>query len=56
MTSNSVDLYLDLLKRVLTDTIHAPEPDLENDSPSQFMQGFLQHYIRGRAISMLRAG
>jgi hypothetical protein len=50
---NQPNLYLDLLKRVLTDTIFAREPDLEQDSPSQFMMGFVEHYIQGRAISML---
>lgn len=47
------DMYLDLLKSVLTDTVYAVEPDLENASPSSFMKDFIQHYIQGRAISML---
>jgi hypothetical protein len=47
------DLYLDLLKRVLTDTVYAPEPDLEHSTPSQFIGDFVGHYIRGRAVSML---
>ncbi len=50
---DSSELYLDLLKRVLTDTIYGTEPDLENDSPSKFMVGFIEHYVQGRAISML---
>jgi hypothetical protein len=53
MSSYCANLHLDLLKRVLTDTLHTREPDLVNDSPGRFMQGFLEHYIRGRAISML---
>jgi hypothetical protein len=48
-----VDLYLDLLKRVLTDTLFNREPDLENDTSSRFMYGFIKHYIKGTAISML---
>jgi len=47
------DLYLDLLKYVLTDTIYSTEPDLVNSSPSRFMTDFIKHYIQGRAISML---
>ena len=45
--------YLDLLKRVLTDTIHSREPDLETETPGRFFLGFVDHYIQGRAISML---
>jgi hypothetical protein len=48
----AAELYLDLLKRVLTDTLFAEEPDLEG-SPSQFLTGFIGHYIQGKAISML---
>jgi len=47
------DLYLDLLKRALTDTLYAREPDLEADSPSRFWLGFIEHYIKGGAVSML---
>ncbi len=49
----SADLYLDLLKRVLTDTIYAEEPDRETESPGHFLLSFVDHYIRGRAVSML---
>ena len=47
------DIYLDLLKRVLTDTVYGVEPDLENSSSSEFLTDFIRHYIRGSAISML---
>lgn len=49
----TADLYLNLLKRVLTDTIYAREPDLESATPGEFLLGFVDHYIKGRAISML---
>jgi hypothetical protein len=49
----SANLYLDLLKRVLTDTLFNREPDLENETPSRFLIGFVDHYIKGGAISML---
>lgn len=52
-TSQNREMYLNLLKHVLTDTIYATEPDLENASPSKFMMGFIEHYVQGRAISML---
>ncbi|HZO95363.1 MAG TPA: TylF/MycF/NovP-related O-methyltransferase [Candidatus Baltobacteraceae bacterium] len=49
---SGVRLYLDLLKRVLTDTVFAPEPDL-NASDAAFLLQFTSHYVKGRAISML---
>ena len=44
--------YLDLLKRVLTNTLFAEEPDV-NASQAAFVTGFLGHYVNGPAISML---
>jgi len=46
-----VDLYLDLMKKVLTDTVAGDEPDI--DDPRFLRQGFLDHYIRGRAYTMV---
>lgn len=43
-------LYLDLLKKVLTDTLRRREPDI--DAP-QFIRGFRDHYIRGEAVTMV---
>jgi hypothetical protein len=45
-------LYLDLLKKVLTNTLTAREPDLEA-SPTAFVMGFIRHYMRGPALTML---
>jgi hypothetical protein len=45
-------LYLDLLKRVLTNTVFAAEPVVDADDAS-FPLRFLDHYVDGRAISML---
>jgi hypothetical protein len=55
-TENSADLlklYLDLLKRSLTNTIHLVEPDTDQDDEARFVHGFIEHYIDGAAISML---
>jgi hypothetical protein len=46
------NLYLDLLKRVLTDTIFAREPDAD-DEGLEYVQGFIKHYIGGRALTMV---
>jgi hypothetical protein len=49
---SSTDLYLDLMKKVLTNTLHSPEPDV-HASAAAFVLDFSQHYIDGPAISML---
>lgn len=46
-------LYLDLLKKSLTATLSAAEPDHDQESQSQFLRGFVAHYIRGSALTML---
>lgn len=51
-TARARDLYLNLLKRVLTDTVFATEPNAD-DEGMEFLQGFIQHYIRGRALTMV---
>src|SRR5664279_3421631 len=51
-TLDSRTLYLDLLKRVLTDTVFAAEPDADDDG-MEYLQGFIKHYIRGRALTMV---
>ena len=48
---NAVDLYLDLLKKSLTNTIYTTEP--KEESEATFVRGFIDHYIQGTAISML---
>jgi hypothetical protein len=52
MTSDPRDLYLDLLKRVLTDTVFSKEPDAD-DEGLQYVQEFIGHYIRGTALTMV---
>lgn len=49
---DAAGLYLDLLKKSLTDTLSAAEPDVEAGGP-RFILDFLNHYIRGRAVTML---
>jgi len=50
---SAIDLYLDLLKRSLTNTIHLDEPDADQENELLFAQGFIKHYIHGPAVSML---
>lgn len=45
--------YLELLKRALTNSLFSREPDLENASQAEFMLGFIDHYVKGPAVSML---
>src|ERR1700685_2075531 len=52
MNTSATDLYLDLMKKVLTNTLFAIEPNVEA-SQAEFILHFLSHYIRGPAISML---
>lgn len=47
------DLYLDLLKKVLTDSIFVSEPSLETQSETSYIQSFIQHCIKGRAMTMV---
>lgn len=46
-------LYVELLKRSLTDTLYEIEPDADNPSETAFVVDFIKHYIKGRAVSML---
>ncbi len=48
-----IDLYLDLLKKSLTNTLYKEEPKVEQDSEDRFVYDFIEHYIDGGAISML---
>lgn len=51
MSSNSQDLYLDLLKAVLTNTLNSLEPEVE-EGPL-FIHRFTQHYIKSGALTMV---
>ncbi|OYV36697.1 MAG: hypothetical protein B7Z81_07030 [Acidocella sp. 20-61-6] len=56
MTSNfdnAASLYLDLLKKSLTMTLYSDEPDTDDKNQGRFLQDFIQHYIKGAAVSML---
>jgi hypothetical protein len=44
------DLYLDLLKKTLTATVYRDEP---NPKDPAFISGFIQHYMRGQAHTMV---
>jgi len=50
--SVAIQLYLDLLKASLTNTLFAAEPDVEDEVQTRYVQGFIRHYIKGAAISM----
>src|SRR5689334_8820425 len=46
----AVNLYLDLLKKVLTGTVSSDEPDIDNPG---FLYGFIDHYITGNTYTMV---
>jgi O-methyltransferase len=46
------ELYLQLLKRSLTDTLFKTEPNAD-ELEIRYVDGFIDHYIEGSAISML---
>ena len=48
-----IELYLDLLKKSLTNTIFDEEPDADAKNQAAYVHGFVHHYIKGAAISML---
>jgi hypothetical protein len=52
-TGRATGLYFDLLKRSLTNTLFAAEPDADAELEARYVAGFVQHYIQGPAISML---
>lgn len=45
-------MYLDLLKRSLTNTVFEDEPDIDDDE-FRFAMGFSAHYVNSGAVSML---
>jgi hypothetical protein len=50
--SPAATLYLDLLKRSLTNTIFEPEPDANEETP-RYVQAAISHYQQSSAVSML---
>jgi hypothetical protein len=50
--SEEADLYLDLLKRTLTNTIFSTEPDTESDT-LRYVGAAITHYQQSSAVSML---
>ncbi len=46
------DQYIDLLKKVLTNTLFEAEPDID-DATHRFVPAFTRHYIESPAITML---
>lgn len=53
MSACRADLYLDLLKAVLTDTIFEEGPDPETLSAASYLQRLVEHCIKGRALTMV---
>ena len=49
----AADLYLDLLKKSLTATLFTDEPNHDQESQAQFLRGFVAHYIKGSALTMV---
>src|SRR5208283_546451 len=53
MLMTPTELYLDLLKKSLTNTLFCEEP--ERTETPRFVYKFIDHYIKGAAITMLPA-
>lgn len=51
--SDCRDLYLELLKKSLSSTLHSREPDIDHPNRSIYVASCYDHYIRGRAVTML---
>jgi hypothetical protein len=49
---STAELYLDLLKKSLTNTLYEAEPDADGDQ-SLYVREFVHHYIDASAVSML---
>jgi hypothetical protein len=52
-SEGAAQLYLDLLKRSLTNTIHDVEPNADSENQYTYVNQFIEHYMKGPAISML---
>jgi O-methyltransferase len=51
--SRAADLYLDLLKRSLTNNLFATEPDANEKNPNRYISRAIAHYQQSAAVSML---
>lgn len=49
----TADLFLDLLKRSLTNTLFATEPDSNQEDNPRYVSQAIQHYQQGPAVSMV---
>ena len=54
--ARAADLYLDLLKRSLTNSLFSAEPDAEKKDDIRFVHGMITHYFNAPAVSMLPMG
>jgi Macrocin-O-methyltransferase (TylF) len=52
-TGAAIDLYLDLLKASLTNTLFVSEPNADDEGEPSYVKDFIEHYIKGVALSML---
>jgi hypothetical protein len=50
--NDPADLYLDLLKKSLTNTVFHPEPNIDDDQ-FRFLKEAVQHYVNSGAVSMI---
>jgi hypothetical protein len=53
IAAQSAELYLDLLKRSLTNTLFNIEPDAFEGSTPRYVEAAITHYQQGPAVSML---
>jgi hypothetical protein len=52
-SNTPTQLYLELLKKSLTNTLYEDEPDTDEQDELHFVHAFIQHYMKGPAVSML---
>src|SRR5262249_21739750 len=50
---NNAERYLELLKKTLTDTVFTNGPDPDSASAAAYMQAFIDHCVKGRALTMV---
>jgi hypothetical protein len=53
LSEPAIRLYLDLLKRSLTNTLFHKEPNFDQKNELLFVNSFIRHYIKSSAVSML---
>ena len=53
MKNSAIELYLDLIKRSLTNNIFSVEPDSNDENHLRYVQAAISHYQQSAAVSMI---